>query len=341
MTFIDTINKKVLIILAIIVAIIATFIVIYVQNNNNQKGVTKAPIAPVLLDAATESFLDIKKNDTSSVNIKTTFKLPENTPQTLPIYEYSKPIVDDTYVKNLNFLLDVIKTSENTYKSTGRIVSASKNNRTVDYYTDQGYFIYTNNVQENEKVVKFTKSADINTYEKKAKEELDRLNIDTKSYLYTNFAFLDYPNMTPDVLNNLEGAGLIEFIYTKSINNIPVVEFSSLNATNSKISVWIDSKFVIRRIDAKLDGKIGNNLGEIPLKSQIDLTSDVVANKAQIVDSDASRDEKIAQMIVNKATLSYFYKDNKLVPIYVLSASLATSDGRDGTALLYVEAISK
>lgn len=298
-------------------------------------------ISPVEKTIEDIKFDDLKQVNYPTKNITNSFKIPGNTPAKANIFDYSPSKIQPSFVETVIKNLNVKKQNTINSPKDGTIVISGLGQKTLTFYQDHGYFIYTNEKPLTTTLKNFTESDDIDSVRIAAEEQIrTQFNIDLSRYNYNFFAFINLNDPHVEIVNDKAKASGIQFIYQEVIDGIPIYSNYKLYPKN-QIAVVIDKEKVIRRLDGKMIPNIKKTDTSLTLKSQAETESAIKNNKAELISTDSilEPNDIINNTNITSAELIYLERDGKLVPVYKLGAQIQTEKQNVSEATYYLNAV--
>ena len=232
---------------------------------------------------------------------------------------------------NLNITVEPVRDA--------RSVSWSENSTSLTYDIDSNRLVYSRSFVSNPTNTNVTPD----NAEKIAKSFIEKMPLSLKNYK-TVVALLKNDGSNFVSAENIEMADAFEVDFYEMIDNYSIF---GQNPKVGSITIIIDKSGNLLKLETRLADIDFKSFANYPLKS-INVASQDVKNKGVVVETkipavDPLIGEVLSIRSINLADvqLAYFrdIREKFIIPIYVYEGSLILTDGRQGTATVYLAAV--
>ena len=332
-------RKTILIIIAILVVVTVAFEFI---KNKTPKPVIN--IAEVDVFDYVNTSLDNTSKDFNVISISPAFTIEGEIPETANVYNYQLNKITDELLNQLVSTLGLTYTETDVSGSGDETFRAYAEYKELTVYKDDGIIIYTNPPYDIETDTLVTSALDptvpISAYSNTTDQILRDLGFDLSQYKLENYSYIKYPAYEYAVVNTPEEAGAVELVYRAETDGYPLIDQTG-NLNPNVIRVWLTGDMEIRRINASILGSKSESTSQVLIKDEKQLKSDITAENVKFISSSLPPFDEISNVVVQSARLSYYSIQDRIIPIFVLTANVTSSQNETGIGYLYLEAIRR
>lgn len=240
------------------------------------------------------------------------------------VYTYSPVIIDEPKLYTLGEILgmQLLNTKSETFsdEQENQIILADQNSQLIysDYYNSISYLTNPETTKE-----KLNDMVDLDSYDKKAQEYLQKINMG--NYIFKYYRFLDTSDFEADTQNLSKNADMVEVTYELEHLGIPLINRPETLIPNKAV-FWFDKNYNLKKLTINPGGGVGSKTDEIEIISQEQILDDINNKKLEIVNTDTSLGEKILSSTITDIKLSYLNDKGKLIPIYIIIGKSKTQN---------------
>ncbi len=262
----------------------------------------------------------------------------DNIPKSDFIYQYQSQKIDEQLVSKLITDFNLKITGDKNNPLNGRTIKASSDNEYLVAFMDKNILDYSRDASVDTKKISKSDEELINVIRNFA----PKFGIDMSNYKLQSQTYLLKETNHTQRIQDRNLAHIIEFYFVSSLGQKEVID-STDSAKGNYIQVWIDGSSQILKFHIEYTGKYEQTpFAKVDLKNKEETIQAINAGQAILLDGPYSYEPgKPAILTITDIEVAYKVDQDKLFPIYSLTANIVNEDQSTTTGYLVLDAIKR
>ncbi len=138
----------------------------------------------------------------------------------------------------------------------------------------------------------------------------------------------------------LAEAELLEIHFTAKVGEYPL--YLESGSELDPVVAWVGKDGKLLRLDYHPIGKVGEKIGDYPLKNKEEVLESLDRGEGVVVSSTLEGEEEIVSTVITRVSLGYLLPSPEaavIQPIYILQGQAAARSGKTGKIVIYLPAV--